>query len=62
MYQLPSGHLEGKETMKDCIIRELKEELNIDILEKDINILHITHCITPERVYFNIYAEVLKYS
>jgi hypothetical protein len=27
-----------------------------------MNILHITHVVTQERVYFNIYIEILKYS
>jgi hypothetical protein len=44
------------------LIRELKEELNIEVLEVDMNILHITHVVTQERVYFNIYIEILKYS
>lgn len=62
MYQLPAWHLEWSETMKTWLIRELKEELNIEVSEKDMNILHITHSVSPERVYFNIYIEILKYS
>lgn len=63
-YQLPSWHLEWRETMKAWMIRELKEELGIDVLEKDLNILNISHRLSEqrERVYFNIYIEVLNYS
>jgi len=30
-FQLPSGHIENTETMKDACIRELKEEIGIDL-------------------------------
>lgn len=62
MYQLPSWHLEWKEIMKESLIRELKEELNIEVNDEDMNILHISHVICPDRVYFNIYIEIIKYT
>lgn len=62
LYQLPSWHLEWKETMKFSLIRELQEELNIKAKEEDLEILHISHVICPDRVYFNIYIEVSKYN
>jgi len=61
-YQLPSGHLELRETIKQAYVRELKEELGIDVLEEDIEIIHIVHTDTADRVYFNIYANILRYS
>ena len=60
-FQLPSGHVEWSESIKDSIIRELQEELWIGVLENDIEIAHIAHVISSERVYFNIYANILKY-
>ena len=30
-YALPGGHLENNETNEECVIRELKEELSIDV-------------------------------
>ena len=58
-YQVPAGHLEWEESMIDCIKREAKEELDIDI--KDCKIVHISHRIAPNRVYFDFYAKVISY-
>lgn len=30
-YAIPGGHLEDNETLEDTVVRELKEEMNIDI-------------------------------
>ena len=62
LYQLPSGHMEGRETMKEAMIRELAEELNIHVLENDLTIAHISHTVAGDRVYFNIYMEVSHYT
>lgn len=34
IYQFPGGHLEGSETLEECLIREIKEETGIDITGK----------------------------
>ncbi len=31
MWDIPGGHVEHNETPKQCIIREMKEEINIDL-------------------------------
>ncbi|MDD5769445.1 MAG: NUDIX domain-containing protein [Candidatus Gracilibacteria bacterium] len=62
-YQLPSGHIEGEETYNEALIREMKEELGIDILEKNIKLVHISHRITKnDRVYFDIFFEITLYN
>jgi len=61
-YQVPAGHLEWEESMIDCVIRESKEELDIDILEKDCEVVHISHRVAKDRVYFDFYVKVKKYS
>ena len=38
-YALPGGHLEKNETNEECVIREVKEELSIDV--KILNFLGI---------------------
>ena len=31
MWDVPGGHVEENETPKECIVREMKEEMNIDL-------------------------------
>lgn len=63
MYQLPSGHIEWEETYFEAIIRELKEELDIEVNSSCIEIKHITHWIKKWwRIYFNIYMNISSYS
>lgn len=40
-YSLAAGHKESKETFKKCLLREVKEEINIDLNEKNLKIIHI---------------------
>jgi len=61
-YQVPAGHLEWEETMIDCVIREVKEELDIDIVKKDCEVAHISHRVAKDRVYFDFYVKIKKYS
>ena len=60
-FQIPAGHLEWTESMVNCAIRESKEELDIDILEKDCEVVHISHRVTKDRVYFDFYVKIKKY-
>lgn len=55
-YQMPSGHLEGTETMQTSLVREMKEEIGIEVI--DCKLVHISHRVSPDRVYFDIYFEV----
>lgn len=48
--------------MKEAMIRELTEELSIHVTENDLTIVHISHTIAGDRVYFNIYMEVSHYT
>lgn len=61
-YQLPAGHMDGNESMKTAMARELKEEIDINVQEKDMKVVHISHRISlGGREYFDVYLEVLDY-
>ena len=51
-YELPGGHLEQGEDLYDALIREIKEELCIDVRREDISIIHLMHHYTGERLNF----------
>lgn len=59
---IPAGHLDWEESIVNCAVREAKEELNIDILPENIKVVNVTHRVAPDRVYFDIYVEALKYT
>ena len=42
-YNLPAGHADGRESMKQAAIREGMEELGIVVEEKDLQLVHMTH-------------------
>lgn len=54
-YSVIAGHLNGGETAQQAIIREAKEEANIDLLPKNLKVAHIMHRIRPTRELVDIY-------
>ena len=37
IYEFPGGHLEINETLEECLKREIKEEMGIDIIDEEIS-------------------------
>jgi len=54
-YSLVAGHLEGNETVKQGIIRETREEINLVLDPEDLEVAHVMHRRSPDREYFDIY-------
>lgn len=43
MYVLPMGGHDGKEPLAQALIREVKEEVNIDVKPEDLSVCHVMH-------------------
>ncbi len=63
-YSFPAGHAEPGERFVDCIIREAKEEIGINLKEKDLRFIHISHNYYSDKEndpYINIYFLATKW-
>lgn len=47
-YSLVSGHLEGKETFRECMVREAKEEAGIILDPKNLTVVHSMNRYAPQ--------------
>src|SRR5689334_20765410 len=47
-YSLPAGHFDGNETAKDVAVREVKEEVGLNIRPEDLDLVHVSHRKSPE--------------
>lgn len=56
-YELPGGHVDPGEDIMDAMIREAKEELNIQLERENLNIEHILHHYKGNRLKFVISSE-----
>ena len=54
-----SGHLESGESLSMAVVREAKEELGIDIQEKDLQLVTVLHPYQEE--YMNIFFSTKKF-
>ncbi len=58
LWEFPGGKLEEMETLEECIIREIKEELELDIEIQDIFTTSIYHYDQKE-IYFTVYNALI---
>lgn len=42
-YGVPAGHMDGGETAREGGVREVKEEIGIDIKAEDMTVVHVMH-------------------
>jgi 8-oxo-dGTP diphosphatase len=58
-YSFIAGHLDGGETFTNAIVREAKEEADVDVKPKDLEVVHVMHrkTLVDERVDVFIMAK-----
>lgn len=57
-----SGHVEAMEFMRDAVVREAMEEINIVIKPDDLKFLMISHNqISEDQMYYNIFFTTDKF-
>jgi 8-oxo-dGTP diphosphatase len=68
-YGVPAGHLEPQESLKEAVIREIKEESGLTVKEHDLNLVHISHrvfnpkkSVETNKDYIDIFFEVTKFT
>jgi ADP-ribose pyrophosphatase YjhB (NUDIX family) len=62
-YSLVAGHMEGEETAKQIIIREVKEEIDIKLNSDKIKEVHVMHrIIKGGREYIDIFIKADSWS
>ena len=58
---LPAGHIETGETATQTVIREAKEELNIDVDAKDVSFAHVVHNLVGENKRMDFYFRIKNF-
>ena len=53
-YGVPAGHLDGGETAREGCVREIKEEIGVEIKPDDMTVVHVMHrkALSDERIDF----------
>jgi 8-oxo-dGTP diphosphatase len=62
-YSLPAGHLDGGEPAIMAAVREVKEEVGIDIEPQNLRLIHTQHRVSEEGNHerINLYFETEKW-
>ena len=61
-YGVPAGHLEGEETAREGCVREIKEEIGIDLKPENLDVVHVMFrkASHDERIDFFVTASSYK--
>jgi ADP-ribose pyrophosphatase YjhB (NUDIX family) len=54
-YSVPAGSIDGGEELIKAAIRETKEEVNVEVHEKDLALVHTIHCLTHGEEWLGVF-------
>lgn len=57
-----SGHVDEGETAREAVIRECREEIGISVKIDDLSFAHLSHRLSRDRTYYDIYFLVNDYN
>jgi len=60
-YDMPAGHLEEGETLRQAALRELKEETGLTASEDQLAFVELLHRISTDRVYLDVFFQVKQW-
>lgn len=63
-YSLPGGHIEEGEPLREALVREIKEELCLEVTPEQLQFAHLLHRIGPGDTlqYFDMFFEVTDWT
>lgn len=61
-YSVIAGHIDGKESIRDAMVREAKEESGIDVHENDLIVVHTMHRNAGDREYIDFFLTTEKWA
>lgn len=61
-YDFPAGHIEGAESLRAALVREVKEEIGVVVAPENFRFVHLMHGLFGDRVeYLDVFFEVREW-
>ena len=57
MFSVPAGHIDGNENVIEAMLRETKEEITVDVDEKDLKFTQVMHRKKPDEERIDFFFE-----
>ena len=60
-YDMPAGHLEVGETLRQAALRELQEETGLVVSEDQLEFMELLHRMSGDRVYLDVFFQAKEW-